>query len=1134
MDEQRAELLLEKTFKSSFDSDNFVLFIKELFNKFDYSKIDAEQEEIPKDFQEFIESYSLFGRYEDQEKKFIEVLAVKLKKSNPESARTMQRNFVAKYLEHRNANAALVAFYGDEIDNWRFSFVKLEYHLEKDEKGNVKPSTSLTPPKRYSFLVGKTESSHTAQSRFLELLMKEDSSLTVSEIESSFSVEKVTKEFFEKYKELFLELEESLNKIVKQNKDLAREFNEKGISTIDFTKKLLGQIVFIYFLQKKGWLGIEKDETGKFREWGTGHKDFLKKLYNKNIVSYNNFFNDILEPLFYEALARDRSIDDDYYGKFRCKIPFLNGGLFEPVGGYNWADTDILLDNEIFGRIIEIFDLYNFTVKEDEPLEKEVAIDPEMLGKVFENLLEVKDRKSKGSYYTPREIVYYMCQESLINYLETKTEIDKKHIEDFIRNGEVSAQIRDAKEKVDLSLKNIKVVDPAIGSGAFPVGMMMEIIKARGVLTKLFPKEEQFERTAYNFKRECIENNLYGVDIDPGAVDIAQLRLWLSLIVDEEDIHKIKPLPNLDYKIMCGNSLLDEFEGVKLFDERLLGEIKKEDYSEEIRKIEKDIGKLYEELGMIATGKKKDYGMSKGIKREIDKLKKKKQKLMATPQKEGVNRDLFEIKKIKESQKKLKEIKELHKLFFNEHDRQKKIELRKEIEKRDWEFIEETLKEQGNEDAMKKLEQVKKTRSKPFFLWKLYFSDVFQEKGGFDVVIANPPYGATIDDYTEIFERLYPRTTKEFKDIYKIFIDKSLSELTRKEGILTYIVPNTFLLQPRYKDLRQFLLNFDIKVLLNLGEDVFEAAVPTAIIIVKKSVSDKNIIYFGDLSVESKFLGDINNINFLHISQKEYFNVKNYLFVSSFRPLKKDEYYLESIVDFKDAGINYQRVNVGLGDKGNSDLGQRLLYEGKKEDREDVMYWKGTDINEFYISPFTNRFVRLQTIKNLRENERVILNKDYFKLKPKLLWRQTAEFPIVAIDEQGLWFGRSIQSAIIKKSFVKEIDYKYLLGLLNSKYIRFLYVQSVKEMGRVFPQVKLEKLAYLPIKKPLSEVQKQFIYLVSQILFITKENNYLNSTDGQTKVKKLKNEIDQLVYKLYDLTKEEIGVVENLYKKEME
>jgi hypothetical protein len=802
-----------------------VKFVRELLSNI---KLDIKQQIVWKEFEDYIDSYETLGTYTDSNNDTIGVIAVKLRRSTSrDRASTMQRNFIAKYLETGH-NAALVAFYGDDPTDWRFSFVKLEYHLEEDEKGNAKPAPSLTSPKRYSFLVGKIEPSHTAQSRFLELLTLHDPNLTISKIEAAFSVEKVTIEFFEKYKGLFLELEESLNKIVKQNGDLAKEFNKKGISTVDFTKKLLGQIVFIYFLQKKGWLGIEKDETGKFKEWGTGPKDFLKRLYNKDVVDYNNFFNDILEPLFYEALAKDRVTENDYYSRFRCKIPFLNGGLFEPLGGYNWTDIDILLDDKIFGKIIETFNSYNFTVKEDEPLEKEVAIDPEMLGKVFENLLEIKDRKSKGSYYTPREIVYYMCQESLINYLENKTGIDKKQIENFIHNGEISDQIRDIKKKVDILLKNIKIVDPAIGSGAFPVGMMTEIVKARSVLTKFFPKEEQSERLTYNFKRECIENSLYGVDIDPGAVDIARLRLWLSLIVDETDIHKIKPLPNLDYKIMCGNSLLDEFEGVKLFDEGLLGETKKEN-NLEIKNIEEVVERLYQELGKIKTGKMKDDGRSREIKQAINKLKKKKQKLMAEPKREGYNGSLFEVKKIKESQKKLKEIKALHKQFFNEHDRRKKIELRTEIEKRDWEFIEETLKEQGNEEAMKKLEQIKKTRSKPFFLWKLYFSDIFQENGGFDICIANPPYIGE-KGHKEIFKSLaQTELGRKFyqgrMDLFYFFFHLAI-DLGKINSQISFITTNYYLTATYAKKLRQdFRERTIIKKLINFNElKIFKSA----------------------------------------------------------------------------------------------------------------------------------------------------------------------------------------------------------------------------------------------------------------------------------------------------------------------
>src|SRR3989344_5083804 len=353
-------------------------------------------------------------------------------------------------------------------------------------------------------------------------------------------------------------------------------------------------------------------------------------------MPYKNFFNEILEPLFYDALATDRSADDHYYRLFKCKIPFLNGGLFEPINEYNWSKTDILLDNDIFEEIFKTFDRFNFTVKEDEPLEKEVAVDPEMLGKVFENLLDIKDRKSKGAFYTPREIVHYMCQQSLINYLETNTLILREDLEKFIQLGDFTLDaiireqelakkgrrtdvrkeldlpksIKDKYKEIDKLLKEIKVVDPAVGSGAFPVGMMNEMVKARSILSIYFEEN----RKDYDLKREIIENCLYGVDIEPSAVEITKLRFWLSLIVDELDMKNIKPLPNLDHKIMCGNSLLEEFEGIKLFDEKLLGEVKK-DNSLEIKRVGEELDRLYQELGKIHTGKQKDQnGRSKAMK----------------------------------------------------------------------------------------------------------------------------------------------------------------------------------------------------------------------------------------------------------------------------------------------------------------------------------------------------------------------------------------------------------------------------------------------------------------------------------------------------------------------------------------
>jgi len=292
-------------------------------------------------------------------------------------------------------------------------------------------------------LVGKHEGCHTVQSRFIPLLEHNERPI-LTELEEAFNIESVTDEFFKKYCELFFLMKESLDKLVESDPNIMADFKAKELSTADFAKKTLGQIAFLYFLQKKGWFGVRAGQP-----WGTGRKDFLRLLFTRRRDYGKNFFDDILEPLFYEALALDRGVEAIYPKLNNVRMPFLNGGLFEPMNGYSWETTNILLPDELFSNenktkegdigdgIFDIFDRYNFTVNENEPLEKEVAVDPEMLGKVFENLLEVKDRKSKGTFYTPREIVHYMCRESLINYLYASlgNTIPMEDIEVLIFNG---------------------------------------------------------------------------------------------------------------------------------------------------------------------------------------------------------------------------------------------------------------------------------------------------------------------------------------------------------------------------------------------------------------------------------------------------------------------------------------------------------------------------------------------------------------------------------------------------------------------------------------------------------------------------------------------------------------------------
>jgi len=1164
MDKHQAQKIIKDTFERSFDMDRFTVFIRNLLNRIDESKAFHAHGYVKEGFRGIIKTYERVGTYNATDDKKVDIIVVYLQKgSSLDHARVTQRNFAGRYLDDRGEkDAGLFAFVSPDEADWRFSLVKMDYKFDK----NGKVKEEFTPARRWSFLVGKNEKSHTAQIRLVKILADDEHAPTLAELEQAFDIETVTKEFFREYRNLFLRTKEELDNVVNKDPKIEADFQAKGVDTVNFAKKLLGQIIFLYFLQKKGWFGVGRDDN-----WGTGSKQFLRELFEKKHSDYNNFFNDILEPLFYEALrsGKDREHIDYYYSRFNCKIPFLNGGLFDPIGNYDWVHTDIIIPDTLFSNsektkegdtgtgILDVFDRYNFTVKEDEPLEKEVAIDPELLGKAYEkfnairpdNYAEFKKalksgrkgeenkfNKKFGVYYTPREIVHYMCQQSLINYLHTEVIASKakqslipskEDIEALIHTGEhvsenearvisegretktyshqLPESIRKNAKLIDDKLAEITVCDPAVGSGAFPVGMMSEIVKTRNVLTPFLSlrgaqatKQSQFDdnRIVYNFKRQCIEHSLYGVDIDPGAVEIAKLRLWLSLVVDEEDIKNIKPLPNLDYRIMQGNSLISEFMGINFDDDKVKegGGLFKDEADELIELFQQKKDEFLNESNVTRKSK---------VKEEVENL-------------------LIEIFETKlRTQKadyfnRLKDIENKYSILPNEKQRDEFIKKDKEKLYEEAGFNLESIEKQLREFTSGR-------QIKPFFLWDLYFSEVFHHKYGFDVVIANPPYGANIDRYTKKFEEKYPETTKSFKDIYKIFYELGLSKLVVLNGTLSFITPNTFLTQPRYKDLRKYLLKHTIQRIINLGENVFQAVVPTAVTIVAKTEPVSNSEFsFADLSVSSKYSGEIENITFASITQQTYINNYDYIFTAKSRGFP-NTVPLDDMLAFKDAGINYQRVKVGLGEKGKSDLGNRLLYEGEKENTEDMKYWKGTDIAEYYIKPSTRRFVRMSTIHNLKNNERVILNAEYFSIIPKLIWRQTAQYPIAAVDKRGIWFGRSIQAATVKNAFKDKIALDYLAGLLNSKFMRWLYVQNVKETGRVFPQVKLANLRVLPIKLSDQKTQNEIGKIVYRIERLTQSESYHGN---KLDYKELKNKIDQLVYKLYDLTPEEIKIVE--------
>jgi len=355
MERPAAVRLIDKTFDQAFDRDTFTLFIRNLLGDIDESKgFRVGRGQIKKAFSRQIVSYSRLASFTDPEGETLDILIVKLDHTSAlDRARTMQRNFVADYLKQRGEkDAALVAYYHADLPDWRFSYVRMEYSTERAENGKIRIREELTPARRCSFLVGEHEPNHTARTQLVPLLQAAVKP-ALYQIEQAFSIESVTKEFFCKYHQLFLNLKAALNLILERDAKIKTEFAQKNISAANFAQKLLGQIVFLYFLQKKGWLGVGKDDSGNLKPWGSGPKNFLKKLFDGRIIPYESFFDDILEPLFYEALAVEH--DNNFYSRFNCRIPFLNGGLFEPMAGYNWQETDIRIDNGVFAEIFSVF-----------------------------------------------------------------------------------------------------------------------------------------------------------------------------------------------------------------------------------------------------------------------------------------------------------------------------------------------------------------------------------------------------------------------------------------------------------------------------------------------------------------------------------------------------------------------------------------------------------------------------------------------------------------------------------------------------------------------------------------------------------------------------------------------------------
>ncbi|MGC9151934.1 MAG: Eco57I restriction-modification methylase domain-containing protein, partial [Microbacter sp.] len=741
-----------------------------------------------------------------------------------EQSKVAIQQYVRKLLTA--GQAALINFVAPANKNaWRLTLVAKDSVLTDQ---GVKEKT--TNAKRYTFLLGPSESCKTAAERFEKLSTENE--ITFQTLVNAFSVEKLSKAFFDEYT---LHYQNFGNYLQDSNycksvfnipfpAGASKQEKDKASKPIrDFVKKLLGRIVFLYFVQKKGWLGASDTH------YSDGLGDFIKQLFQQS-GGNDTFYSNWLTVLFFDTLNKERANDDFKMpdGKM-VKVPFLNGGLFDkeefdehlltfPAKLFHnpgFEDAILTAKSNGFARgFLDFLDAFNFTIYEDSPDDHTVAVDPEMLGHIFENLLE--DNKDKGAFYTPKEIVHYMCQESLTEYLCTyfsheytnETEY-RALIENVIKRKQIDTDaFRDPELLVAINkaLDTVKICDPSIGSGAFPMGLLQEIFSIKELIAYKTGKPWNPAETKLNI----IQNSIYGVDIEKGAVDIARLRFWLSLVVDEE---KPKALPNLDYKIVVGDSLISKFDGemVEIDWERKSSVGKADEYVQNVQRLLREVAEKQKHyFSPTNKDKKKLQAKIRNLKIEllINQLSFNKELYISkTEQKGGFMPTAADIK----------------------HNTERELQIK------------------GFDNLINKLKNLLQHPDEPFnhFDWKLDFPEVLnpylipdENQRGFDVVIGNPPYIQLQKDGGKLakeFEMQHYQTFARTGDIYALFYEKGI-QLLKHEGILTYITSNKWMRAGYGEKLRVFFTQYNPLQLIDLGPGVFESAtVDTNILLIQKT-----------------------------------------------------------------------------------------------------------------------------------------------------------------------------------------------------------------------------------------------------------------------------------------------------------
>ena len=975
-----------------------------------------------------------------------------IQRGNVARKRVGLRNLVKSFVNPNwgEFDAALVVFDNDsaKIVNGKFVNSKSLWRLSFicDIKGEA------TAPKRFSYVFGESDNYYnTPVGRFDALQRK---GISFENIKDAFSVEALSKEFFDEYREHYADIVEYITgkRYVKEKgkwvektihepcheifDQFVASFKNPEKTVRDYIKKLLSRLVFLQFLQKKGWLGVSASR----QDWAEGDTRFLQNKFNA-FAEKDNFIDGFLEPLFND-LNTNRQSEGDRASALvgdDIKVPFLNGGLFQ----LDEEDcTDIRLPQHLLGDVLDFFERYNFTIDENDPNDAQVGVDPEMLGRVFENLLE--DNKDKGAFYTPKEIVQYMCQESLVAYLQTdvENEADKVAIRQFVLTHEAE-QLGTMAEDISIKLLNVKICDPAIGSGAFPMGLLRELYLCQCAI-----HPDLVEKSAADIKRHIIQNNIYGVDIEKGAVDIARLRFWLSLIVDEETP---RFLPNLDFKIMQGNSLLEQYKGVDL-----------------------------SKMTTLSTEQGEGTQLT-WFDKELDILR-------------------FDLRQ------KLDE-------YYNCSDHQRKEHLKQEI----IDNVKQQLREQSINVDFGDLDL---SANDQFTLWHTWFYDVFSQ-GGFDIVIGNPPYGLINKKQNQgdgvIVDPVILKQYKELKrylpaqggmlNIFRLFIVQSVY-LLKEKGIFSEIFPLAFTCDVSASKCRSFVLSECSIITLeafperdNPQKRVFESAKMSVCILVMYKLSNPCCSFK------------------LRINREKYVETEKQPGILSYRDLRKmDSKYLTiPLSESWDMNIVKKvfSISVNFGSIGKCNTGEidMTFCKGAFTTNEsDIKMIRGANLNRYVVKEtmsqgevFHLNKERLLAIKKLDDSlfstPRIVMQgitgvNEHIRLK-------------MTISKNAL-----CANSVNYLSFNSNVNVLYMLGLLNSKLLNYVFKQFSTNSN-----VNGYEVDNLPIPNAAEEKQRAISTIVKEIL-VHKEKEELSDTSN------LEKQIDLFIYHLYGLTYDEVLIVD--------